>query len=69
MTDTEIRIKGLSALTEHLGTVEAERFIALIQREPFDYTNWRRDLFEKQSIEEISTAAHRMRAQPASEST
>ena len=29
-----------------LGDVEAERFIALIQREPFDYTKWRQELDE-----------------------
>lgn len=66
MTDTEIRVKGLNALTEHLGTVEAERFVALIQREPFDYTSWQRDLFEERSVEEISRAAQRMRETLAS---
>ena len=40
ITDTEVKIKGVRALTESLGKVEAERFIALIQREPFDYTKW-----------------------------
>ena len=39
ITNTEIKIKGLQILTELLGEREAERFIALIQREPFDYTN------------------------------
>jgi hypothetical protein len=34
ITDTEIKIKGIKALTESLGCVDAERFIALIQREP-----------------------------------
>ena len=37
MTNTEIRLKGLQILAEYLGDVEAERFVALIQREPFDY--------------------------------
>ena len=32
ITDTEIRIKGVNALKESLGDVEAERFISLIQR-------------------------------------
>lgn len=57
MTDTEIRVKGVAALTDSLGSVEAERFITLILREPFDYTKWRRDLFEDRSIQEISAAA------------
>ena len=57
ITDTEIKIKGLQILTELLGDVEAERFIALIQREPFDYTKWRQGLDEDLSIEEISQKA------------
>ena len=57
ITDTEIRIKGLKALTESLGDVEAERFISLIQREPFDYTKWRQGMDEELSIEEISKRA------------
>ena len=57
ISDTEIKIKGLQILTELLGDVEAERFIALIQREPFDYTKWRQGLDEDLSIEEISQKA------------
>lgn len=57
ITDTEIRIKGLQILAEHLGDIEAERFIALIQREPFDYTKWRQGLDEELSIEQISQNA------------
>ncbi len=57
ITDTEVRIKGVQALTNSLGSVGAERFIALIQREPFDYTKWQRTLWGDQSIEEISSAA------------
>lgn len=57
ITDTEVKIKGVQALTESLGTVGAERFIALIQREPFDYTKWQRTLWEGLSVEEISRRA------------
>lgn len=57
MTDTEIKIEGFKALANRLGIVDAERFVTLILREPFDYTTWRRDLFEDMSLEEISTAA------------
>ena len=57
MTDTELRVKAVQVLTQSLGSVEAERFIALILREPFDYTQWQRTLWEDQSIEEISKAA------------
>ena len=57
ITDTEIRLKGLKILAKYLGDVEAERFVALIQREPFDYTKWRQGLDEDLSIEEISKKA------------
>jgi hypothetical protein len=57
ITDTEIKTKGFQVLAKHLGNVEAERFIALIQREPFDYTKWRQDMDEDLSLEEISQKA------------
>ena len=61
MTDTEIKLKGIQILTNQLGDVEAERFIALIQREPFDYTKWRQELEESIPIEEISKKAMALR--------
>ncbi len=61
ITDTEIKTKGFQIPAQNLGNVEAERFIALIQREPFDYTKWRQDLDEGLSIEEISRKAMALR--------
>jgi hypothetical protein len=60
ITDTEIKVKGFKALMDSLGNVDAERFISLIQREPFDYTKWQRTLWEGQSVEEISRNAMRI---------
>ena len=59
ITDTEIKSKGFQLLARYLGDVEAERFVALIQREPFDYTKWRRDtdLDDDLSLQEISRRA------------
>ena len=57
MTDSELRHKGVEILLDSLGSVEAERFITLLLREPFDYTTWRQPLFEGRSLEEISSAA------------
>jgi len=56
-TDTQIRTEGLRALFNALGAVEAERFVALLLREPFDYTAWQRTLWPDKSVEEISEAA------------
>ena len=65
ITDTEIKVKGAQVLTQYLVNVEAERFIALIQREPFDYTKWRQGLDEDLTIEEISRKAMSLRARRA----
>ncbi|MDR1523807.1 MAG: hypothetical protein LBS79_00930 [Tannerella sp.] len=56
-TDTLIRNDGIDVLLNNLGLLETERFIMLIQREPFDYTKWQEHLFEGMSIEEISEKA------------
>ena len=57
ITDSEVKLRGFKALTESLGSVDAERFVALILREPFDYTKWQRNLWEGQSVEEVSGKA------------
>ncbi len=56
-TDTEIRTEGLRALTSSLGAVEAERFVTLLLREPFDYTEWRQQLWEGKDAVTLSREA------------
>lgn len=63
MTDTELRLEGITVLTRELGSVEAERFVALIQREPFDYTKWRQGRWDDLSVEDLSTRAMALRSQ------
>jgi hypothetical protein len=55
--DSEIKMLGIEVLNRHLGVVDTERFIALIQREKFDYTKWRQNLFVGMSGEEVSKRA------------
>jgi len=61
ITDTEIKIKGFEALVNTFGQVNAERFISLIMREPFDYTKWQQNLWEDKTIAQISQAASELR--------
>ena len=61
MTDTEIKVKGVQILSQYLGDIEMERFIALIQRGPFDYTQWRQALDTDDSVEDISRKAMALR--------
>jgi hypothetical protein len=56
-TDSEIKMSGFEVLNHNLGMVETEKFIVLIQRERFDYTKWREDLFDGLSGNEISKKA------------
>lgn len=56
-TDTEISYDGFSVLFRHMDIVEAERFLTLVQREKFDYTQWRDNLLEELTLEEISARA------------
>jgi hypothetical protein len=66
MNETVLMRTGMETLIERLGNIEAERFISIILREPFDYTEWRREnLFAGMSVEDISREAmetHRQQA-------
>ena len=57
LTDTEIRKKGFKVLVENLGDVDAEKFISLLSKEPFDYTQWQSSLWSDQATEIISDKA------------
>ena len=57
-TDTIVKQEGMKALINRLGYVDAERFIILITKEPFDYTEWRRQNLENDlSVRELSDKA------------
>jgi len=57
-TDSVVRTEGMSILLDRLGRVDAERFISLILREPFNYTTWRENLNnEPISLRELSRQA------------
>jgi len=57
MNDTLLLDTGMDILVDRLGLVEAERFIYLVNKEPFDYTKWRQGLFEGMTGREISAMA------------
>ena len=61
ITETKIKINGMEALITALGEVQAEKFITLMMREPFDYTLWQRKLWNNQSVREISEMAMKNR--------
>lgn len=58
-TEAEIRQEGMRALIQALGAVEAERFVAALTRERFDYTEWRKTGLPDMDVETISNEAMR----------
>ena len=63
ITDNELRISGFTVLVQTFGDVNAERFIALMNREPFDYTEWRREnLFVGETVDSLMDKAKTMYA-------
>ncbi len=57
ITDTEIKLKGMETLIAALGEVHAEKFVTLVNREPFDYTAWQRKLWPDKNVEKLSKMA------------
>jgi len=53
--------QGMKILAEQLGIVEAERFIALMRREPFDYTEWQRELYKDVPLDKFLEDAAKFR--------
>jgi len=56
-TDALIKKEGFEVLRNKLGEVNMERFIVLINREKFDYTVWRKNLFEDLKLEKLAEKA------------
>ncbi len=52
MATMELLTRGMDCLVKNMGIVEAESFIAAIQRERFDYTKWHQEYFaQDESVE------------------
>ena len=57
MSDAVLMDTGMKVLIEKLGNVDAEKFISLVIKEPFDYTKWQKTLYTGMTIGEISNRA------------
>ena len=53
MDEAELRLLGIEALNKALGPAEALRFLALFHREPTDYVEISKQLYEGQTVKEI----------------
>jgi hypothetical protein len=66
-TDIEIRTAGIQTLLATLGDIEAERFLMLINREKFDYTQWRSQQWRTETVASLAVQARGLRAIKAQE--
>jgi len=65
MTETADAVLGAKCfdiLMREVGPVDAERFIAYVNREQMDYTQWQQGLFAGETIEEIAAQAREVGA-------
>ena len=54
MTDSELKSKCFTILAEQVGSVEMERFVMLLNRDAFDYTEWRKEnLFPNETVDTL----------------
>lgn len=55
--DAEILYDAYRILMSNMDIIEVERFVMLVKRDTFDYTEWRKDLWEDLSVREITQSA------------
>lgn len=60
LSDVQIRYNGMKLLREKLGIIEAEKFISIIKKEPSNYTEWQRKLWEDKTVDQIYEEAKKM---------
>ena len=53
ITDNELRLLGIEALNRELGAARALRFLTLLHREPTDYVEVSRKLYDGQTVDEV----------------
>ena len=59
--DFEICLDGMKALVNALGSVEAERFITLPNREKLDYSEWRKQQWPDETVASLAAKARALR--------
>ncbi len=58
-TDSEIINSGFESIFSKLGKVDAKRFIMLIKRDKFDYTDWQKNIWPDETVESLSERAQK----------
>ena len=53
MSESELAVKCMNVLVNNVGPVDAERFVYIMNRDNFDYTEWQKDLFEGETVDSL----------------
>ncbi len=53
ISDNELTVRGMNLLKEEFGPVDAERFVYVMTRDGFDYTEWQRNLFKGETVRSL----------------
>jgi hypothetical protein len=53
VSDNELAMRGMNLLKEKFGPVDAERFVYILVKDRFDYTEWQRGLFPGETVRSL----------------
>ena len=53
ISDNELTMMGMNLLKAEFGPVDAERFVYVMTRDGFDYTEWQKDLFKGETVRSL----------------
>ena len=53
ISDNELSMRGMNLLKKEFGPVDAERFVYVMTRDGFDYTEWQRNLFKGETVRSL----------------
>ena len=69
MAENELTAKCMDILVDQVGPAEAERFVYVLNRENFDYTEWQRNLFEDESVDSLFDKIDAFQKRPAQDAS
>ena len=65
VSDNELAMTGMNVLRERFGPVDAERFVYLLVKDRFDYTEWQRNLFNGETVRSLGEKMMAFKSGPA----
>ena len=54
MSESELTAKCLNTLFDTVGPAEAERFVYIMNRDNFDYTEWQKNMFANETLDSLT---------------